>query len=145
MSGSLRPMASFFDFSNKERLRAWTNLGVGAQMGVFGNGQQLFLIITRAWYQLSFLLGKLSVFLIIFMDSHLPAARYSTDFFDTKHQVAVRITFLELYLVLIDVVGSLQLGASYATIPRLGRRTVRNFYQHNYPYPWIGARVVYDC
>lgn len=50
---------------------------------------------------------------------------YSTDFFDTKHHVA--------------------LGASYATIPRLGRRTVRNFYQHNYPYPWIGARVVYDC
>jgi formylglycine-generating enzyme required for sulfatase activity len=50
---------------------------------------------------------------------------YSTDFFDTKHQVA--------------------LGASYATIPRLGRRTVRNFYQHNYPYPWIGGRVVYDC
>uniref|UniRef100_A0A8H7Y2K3 Uncharacterized protein n=1 Tax=Psilocybe cubensis TaxID=181762 RepID=A0A8H7Y2K3_PSICU len=50
---------------------------------------------------------------------------YSTDFFDGKHQVA--------------------LGASYATIPRLaGRRTVRNFYQHNYPYPWIGARVVYD-
>ncbi|KAF9564800.1 DUF323 domain-containing protein [Agrocybe pediades] len=50
---------------------------------------------------------------------------YSTDFFDTKHQVA--------------------LGASYATIPRLaGRRTVRNFYQHNYPYPWIGGRVVYD-
>ncbi|KDR75270.1 hypothetical protein GALMADRAFT_249266 [Galerina marginata CBS 339.88] len=50
---------------------------------------------------------------------------YSADFFDGKHQVA--------------------LGASYATIPRLaGRRTVRNFYQHNYPYPWIGARVVYD-
>jgi len=50
---------------------------------------------------------------------------YSTDFFDTKHQVV--------------------LGASYATIPRLGRRTLRNFYQHNYPYPWIGGRVVYDC
>ncbi|KAF8895713.1 C-type lectin protein [Gymnopilus junonius] len=51
---------------------------------------------------------------------------YSADFFDTKHQVS--------------------LGASYATIPRLaGRRTVRNFYQHNYPYPWIGARVVYDA
>ncbi|KAF9472134.1 hypothetical protein BDN70DRAFT_972430 [Pholiota conissans] len=49
---------------------------------------------------------------------------YSTDFFDGKHQVS--------------------LGASYATIPRLGRRTVRNFYQHNYPYPWISARVVYD-
>ncbi|KAF9453967.1 hypothetical protein P691DRAFT_657395 [Macrolepiota fuliginosa MF-IS2] len=50
---------------------------------------------------------------------------YSTDFFDSKHQVV--------------------LGASYATIPRLaGRRTVRNFWQHNYPYPWVGARVIYD-
>ncbi|OCH87672.1 hypothetical protein OBBRIDRAFT_735792 [Obba rivulosa] len=50
---------------------------------------------------------------------------YSSDFFDTKHQVV--------------------LGASYATIPRLGDRyTVRNFYQHNYPYPWVGARVAYD-
>ena len=51
--------------------------------------------------------------------------RYSADFFDGKHQVV--------------------LGASYATIPRIGdRRTVRNFYQHNYPYPWVGARVAYD-
>ncbi|KAF5379118.1 hypothetical protein D9615_005872 [Tricholomella constricta] len=51
---------------------------------------------------------------------------YSTDFFDTKHHVV--------------------LGASYATIPRLAsRRTVRNFYQHNYPYPWVGGRVVYDA
>lgn len=50
---------------------------------------------------------------------------YSTDFFDRKHQVV--------------------LGASYATIPRLsGRRTVRNFYQHNYPYAWVGGRIVYD-
>ncbi|KAL4243417.1 DUF323-domain-containing protein [Abortiporus biennis] len=50
---------------------------------------------------------------------------YSSDFFDGKHQVV--------------------LGASYATIPRLAeRRTVRNFYQHNYPYPWVGARIVYD-
>ncbi|KAF9501797.1 hypothetical protein BDN71DRAFT_1500819 [Pleurotus eryngii] len=50
---------------------------------------------------------------------------YSTDFFDTKHHVV--------------------LGASYATVPRLAsRRTVRNFWQHNYPYPWVGARVVYD-
>ena len=55
----------FFDFSpQKERLRAWTNLRVGAQMGVFGNGQLPFLIITRTWYQLSFLLGKPIVFLI---------------------------------------------------------------------------------
>ncbi|KIY53993.1 hypothetical protein FISHEDRAFT_63194 [Fistulina hepatica ATCC 64428] len=50
---------------------------------------------------------------------------YSTDFFDTKHQVV--------------------LGASYATIPRLAaRRTVRNFYQRPYPYAWVGGRVVYD-
>jgi formylglycine-generating enzyme required for sulfatase activity len=49
---------------------------------------------------------------------------YSTDFFDTKHHVV--------------------LGASYATIPRLARKSVRNFYQHNYPYPWVGARIVYD-
>ncbi|KAI0640552.1 C-type lectin protein [Trametes meyenii] len=50
---------------------------------------------------------------------------YSSDFFDGKHQVV--------------------LGGSYATIPRLAdRRTVRNFYQHNYPYPWVGARVAYD-
>ena len=80
-------------FPLTERLRAWTNLTVGAQMGVFGNGQQLFLIITRIWYQLSFLLGKLKCFLYIYLDSHLPAARYSTDFFDTKHQVAVRNNF----------------------------------------------------
>lgn len=54
---------------------------------------------------------------------HFPG--YSTDFFDGKHHVV--------------------LGASYATIPRLaGRRTIRNFYQPNYPYPWVGARVVYD-
>ncbi|KAH9933269.1 hypothetical protein B0H21DRAFT_825820 [Amylocystis lapponica] len=50
---------------------------------------------------------------------------YSTDFFDTHHQVVV--------------------GGSYATIPRLAeRRTLRNFYQHNYPYAWVGGRVAYD-
>ncbi|KAH9931672.1 histidine-specific methyltransferase [Epithele typhae] len=39
---------------------------------------------------------------------------YSTDFFDTHHQVVI--------------------GGSYATIPRLAeRRTVRNYYQHNTP------------
>ncbi|KAF5388839.1 hypothetical protein D9757_005606 [Collybiopsis confluens] len=51
---------------------------------------------------------------------------YSEDFFDGAHMVV--------------------LGASYATIPRLAsRRTVRNFWQHNYPYAWVGGRVVYDC
>ncbi|KAI0683454.1 hypothetical protein BC835DRAFT_1423256 [Cytidiella melzeri] len=50
---------------------------------------------------------------------------YSTDFFDGQHQVV--------------------LGGSYATVPRLAdRRTVRNYYQHNYPYAWCGARVAYD-
>ncbi|KAI1793340.1 hypothetical protein LXA43DRAFT_1002040 [Ganoderma leucocontextum] len=51
---------------------------------------------------------------------------YSTDFFDTHHQVVI--------------------GGSYATIPRLAeRRTVRNYYQHNYPYAWVGARIAYDA
>ncbi|KAJ3880075.1 C-type lectin protein [Lentinula edodes] len=50
---------------------------------------------------------------------------YSEDFWDGKHHVV--------------------LGASYATIPRLSsRRTVRNFWQHNYPYAWVGGRVVYS-
>jgi len=51
---------------------------------------------------------------------------YSVDFFDGKHQVVI--------------------GGSYATIPRLAeRRTLRNFYQHNYPYAWVGARIAYDA
>ncbi|KAH0832002.1 hypothetical protein J3R83DRAFT_12905 [Lanmaoa asiatica] len=50
---------------------------------------------------------------------------YSADFFDGHHQVVV--------------------GGSFATIPRIAeRRSMRNWYQHNYPYPWVGARIVYD-
>ncbi|KAH9080323.1 DUF323 domain-containing protein [Lactarius deliciosus] len=50
---------------------------------------------------------------------------YSTDFFDTHHNVV--------------------LGGSYATIPRIAeRRTLRNWYQRNYPYAWIGGRIAYD-
>ncbi|KAF9073478.1 C-type lectin protein [Rhodocollybia butyracea] len=50
---------------------------------------------------------------------------YSEDFWDGKHMVV--------------------LGGSYATLPRLtGRKTIRNFWQYNYPYAWVGARVVYD-
>ncbi|KAJ3534821.1 hypothetical protein NMY22_g6757 [Coprinellus aureogranulatus] len=50
---------------------------------------------------------------------------YSSDFFDGKHQVV--------------------LGGSYATIPRIAeRRSFRNWYQRNYPYPWVGGRIVYD-
>ncbi|KAG9019743.1 hypothetical protein FRB90_009613 [Tulasnella sp. 427] len=51
---------------------------------------------------------------------------FSSDFFDGKHMAV--------------------LGGSYATVPRLAqRRSVRNWYQHNYPYPWIGGRVAYDA
>ncbi|KAF9242656.1 hypothetical protein BU15DRAFT_86836 [Melanogaster broomeanus] len=50
---------------------------------------------------------------------------YSADFFDGDHQVV--------------------LGGSCITIPRIAeRRSVRNWYQHNYPYAWVGARVAYD-
>lgn len=69
---------------------------------------------------------------------------YSKDFFDSKHHIAV--CFSTFCVVCIYLKELQQLGASYATIPRLaGRRTLRNFYQHNYPYPWVGARVVYDA
>ncbi|KAA1474681.1 DUF323 domain-containing protein [Dentipellis sp. KUC8613] len=50
---------------------------------------------------------------------------YSMDFFDGHHQVVI--------------------GGSYATIPRLSeRRSLRNYYQRNYPYAWVGGRVAYD-
>ncbi|KAJ4482382.1 DUF323 domain-containing protein [Lentinula aciculospora] len=50
---------------------------------------------------------------------------YSMDFFDGAHQVV--------------------LGGSYATIPRTAeRRSVRNWYQRNYPFAWAGARIVYE-
>ncbi|KAG7445802.1 DUF323 domain-containing protein [Guyanagaster necrorhizus] len=61
-------------------------------------------------------------------DGFVPSALYpgySMDFFDGAHQVV--------------------LGGSYATIPRIAsRRSVRNWYQRNYPYPWVGGRVVYE-
>ncbi|PLB51077.1 hypothetical protein P170DRAFT_354337 [Aspergillus steynii IBT 23096] len=50
---------------------------------------------------------------------------YTSDFFDGKHHVV--------------------LGGSWATHPRIaGRTTVVNWYQHNYLYPWAGARLVRD-
>ncbi|KAF2275579.1 uncharacterized protein EI97DRAFT_433991 [Westerdykella ornata] len=50
---------------------------------------------------------------------------YSSDFFDGKHNVV--------------------LGGSWATHPRLaGRTSFVNWYQHNYPYVWAGARLVMD-
>jgi len=50
---------------------------------------------------------------------------FSADFFDTLHNVVI--------------------GGSYATIPRQAeRRTLRNYFQRNYPYAWNGGRIVYD-
>jgi hypothetical protein len=50
---------------------------------------------------------------------------YSADFFDGKHDVV--------------------LGGSWATTPSVaGRRTVCNTYQREYPYSFIGARVLFD-
>jgi formylglycine-generating enzyme required for sulfatase activity len=61
-------------------------------------------------------------------DGFVPSALYpgySADFFDGSHQVV--------------------LGGSYATIPRISeRRSVRNWYQRNYPYCWTSARIAYD-
>jgi formylglycine-generating enzyme required for sulfatase activity len=68
---------------------------------------------------------------------------YSSDFFDGKHHVVVRPVSPPTRMQ--EINSYKQLGASYATIPRqAGRRTLRNFYQHNYPYAWVGGRVVYD-
>ncbi|KAF8322632.1 hypothetical protein DL93DRAFT_2071516 [Clavulina sp. PMI_390] len=61
-------------------------------------------------------------------DGYEPSILYpgfSSDFHDNDHHVV--------------------LGGSFATIPRLAqRRTVRNFYQHNYRFAWIAGRVAYD-
>ncbi|KAK0621601.1 hypothetical protein B0T17DRAFT_618029 [Bombardia bombarda] len=50
---------------------------------------------------------------------------YTADFFDEKHNIV--------------------LGGSWATHPRIaGRKTFVNWYQRNYPYAWVGARLVRD-
>lgn len=50
---------------------------------------------------------------------------YTSDFFDGKHNVV--------------------LGGSWATHPRIaGRRSFVNWYQRNYLYAWVGARLVRD-
>jgi hypothetical protein len=59
----------------------------------------------------------------------LPSS-YSVDFFDEKHHVVVSSPSQALSCFFSH--SYLQLGASYATIPRLADRgTVRNFYQVN--------------
>ncbi|CAE7130198.1 unnamed protein product [Rhizoctonia solani] len=61
-------------------------------------------------------------------EGHVPSIRYpgySSDFHDQKHHIVI--------------------GGSFATIPRLTmRRSLVNFYQHNYPYAWVGGRVCFD-
>ncbi|OJA14471.1 hypothetical protein AZE42_05285 [Rhizopogon vesiculosus] len=61
-------------------------------------------------------------------DGYVPSTLYpgySSDFSDETHQVV--------------------LGGSYVTIPRIAeRRSMRNWYQRNYPYSWTSARVAYD-
>ncbi|KAL2681016.1 Ergothioneine biosynthesis protein 1 [[Neocosmospora] mangrovei] len=50
---------------------------------------------------------------------------YTSDFFDGKHNIV--------------------LGGSWATHPRIaGRASFVNWYQRNYPYAWVGARLVRD-
>ncbi|CAG8922471.1 unnamed protein product [Penicillium salamii] len=50
---------------------------------------------------------------------------YTSDFFDGKHHIV--------------------LGGSWATFPRIaGRTSFVNWYQHNYLYAWVGARLVRD-
>ncbi|KAL1843374.1 hypothetical protein VTJ49DRAFT_1961 [Mycothermus thermophilus] len=50
---------------------------------------------------------------------------YTADFFDEKHNIV--------------------LGGSWATHPRIaGRKSFVNWYQRNYAYAWVGARLVRD-
>nr|BBF98358.1 putative ergothioneine biosynthesis protein 1 [Pleurotus citrinopileatus] len=61
-------------------------------------------------------------------DGFVPSKRYpgfTGDFFDGCHNII--------------------LGGSYANIPRMTeRRTMRNWYQRNYPFAWTGGRIAYD-
>ena len=41
--------------------------------------------------------------------------------------------------------GSLQLLRQNHEEVRLVVELVRNYYQHNYPYAWVGARIAYDA
>ncbi|WYZ45172.1 hypothetical protein EsH8_VIII_000488 [Colletotrichum jinshuiense] len=51
--------------------------------------------------------------------------QYTADFFDGKHNIV--------------------LGGSWSTHPRVaGRRSFVNWYQRNYPFAWVGARIVRD-
>jgi formylglycine-generating enzyme required for sulfatase activity len=73
---------------------------------------------------------------------------FSADFFDSLHNVVVSdILFISLFFfsrTCTHRVG-LKIGGSYVTTPRQAeRRSLRNFFQRNNPYSWIGGRVAYD-
>lgn len=72
---------------------------------------------------------------------------FSADFFDNLHNVVVcDILSIVLFFELCALTKFIsKIGGSYATTPRqAGRRTLRNFFQRDYPYAWNGGRVVYD-
>lgn len=69
---------------------------------------------------------------------------FSADFYDTLHNVVVS-DFLSLFFHTCAQRVGLKIGGSYVTTPRQAeRRTLRNFFQRNYPYSWIGGRIAYD-
>jgi L-histidine Nalpha-methyltransferase / hercynylcysteine S-oxide synthase len=72
---------------------------------------------------------------------------FSADFYDTLHNVVVSGILSLCPLSHTCTHGViLKIGGSYVTTPRQAeRRTLRNFFQRNYPYSWIGGRVVYDA
>jgi L-histidine Nalpha-methyltransferase / hercynylcysteine S-oxide synthase len=70
---------------------------------------------------------------------------FSSDFFDTHHNTVVRGESSSYSFPCMCSRRDSKIGGSYLTTPRLAeRRTLRNWYQRNYPYAFIGARVVYD-
>jgi hypothetical protein len=55
------------------------------------------------------------------------------------------VVFYETLLTACAHVVGPKIGGSYATTPRQAeRRTMRRFFQRDYPYAWNGGRVAYD-
>jgi hypothetical protein len=105
--------------------RAVKGMVVGVTMAAFGNGRPPYLIAMKVLFHLNCIPGMFVTRSYHLLADILIDLRYSKDFFDSDHQVVI--------------------GGSYATIPRIAeRRSTRNWYQRKYPYPWIGARLVYD-
>ncbi len=71
---------------------------------------------------------------------------FSADFFDNLHNVVVsQYLLLHFFFRTCTYRVGLKIGGSYVTTPRQAeRRTLRNFFQRNYPYSWVGGRIAYD-